>query len=60
MTKTKFVIRQTYLKRNGGIEKVLNDLDKKAKYEKYLTRLYVHWTQKRTKSNGKASPLVNK
>ena len=41
-------IRQKYIEKNGGLDEVFNNLDKKKKYEKFLTEmLNVKWTQKR-------------
>ena len=50
-------IRQKYMEKNGGIDEVFNDLNKKNDYEKFLKLLLnrktsikkVKWTQKRSK-----------
>jgi hypothetical protein len=34
-----YVARQVYLAKNGGIDIVVNDLDKKIKYEKFISKL---------------------
>ena len=55
--KTEMKIRQKYMEKNGGIDEVFNDLNKKNDYEKFLKLLLnrktsikkVKWTQKRNK-----------
>lgn len=48
-----------YMDKNGGIDNVFNNLEKKKEYEKFLTKLLgklgeldkpsIRWTQKRNK-----------
>jgi hypothetical protein len=33
------VAKNRYLRKNGGIYEIVNDLDKKQKYEKFLSKL---------------------
>jgi hypothetical protein len=43
-----FVVRNKYIDRNGGIYNIVNDIDKKKKYEKFLQKLYkyeINWKQ---------------
>jgi len=47
---TQMKIRQKYIEKNGGLEKVFNEKENKDKYEKFLTKLYsISWKQKRNK-----------
>jgi len=59
MTKTfaSCVVRQKYINKNGGIYKIVNDIDKKDKYVKFLQKLYkydIKWEQIRAKKLSKA------
>jgi hypothetical protein len=48
-----YTLRQKYIDKNGGIYEIVNNLDKKQKYEKYLAKLInknIKWTSKRIKS----------
>ena len=59
MTKNfaEFVVRNKYIDRNGGITEIVNDIEKKEKYEKFLQKLYkyeVNWKQIRAKKLSKA------
>ena len=59
MTKQTLRMSQKYFKNNGGIEEVLNNMDKKVKYEEFVTYMLtilgkldernITWTQKRNK-----------
>ena len=59
MTKQTIKMSQKYFKNNGGIEEVLNNMDKKRKYEEFVTYMLtilskldernITWTQKRSK-----------
>ena len=59
MTKQTLRMSQKYFKNNGGIDEVLNNMDKKAKYEEFVTYMLgilgkldernITWTQKRNK-----------
>jgi hypothetical protein len=53
-------ITQKYFEKNGGIDEVFNNIDKKNEYEKFLTKLLnaklvkgkrvsISWKQKRAK-----------
>lgn len=58
MTQQTRRISQKYFDKNGGIDEVFNNLDKKQEFEKFLTKLLdskflkkkVSWTQKRNKT----------
>lgn len=45
--------RNRYINKNGGIEAIVNNLDTKNKYEKFLTKLLgiktFSWKQKRSR-----------
>jgi hypothetical protein len=53
---TQMKIRQKYIEKNGGLDEVFNNIDKKNDYERFLTKLLssklmgkknISWTQKR-------------
>jgi hypothetical protein len=58
MTQQTRRISQKYFDKNGGIDEVFNNLEKKQEFEKFLSKLLdskfltkkVSWTQKRNKT----------
>lgn len=45
---TNFVARNKYIDKNGGIYEIVNNIDKKKKYENFIQKLYkyeIDWKQ---------------
>ena len=51
--KQQYKVRERYINKNGGIEEIVNNLDKQNDYVKFLTKLLgvktFSWKQKRSR-----------